>query len=198
MFLDIFTFLIVFIPLFIFSFGLFDIFAPNILNRHRYSNYVVIAICFVSTFIILEMSKWVDIDTCRNDLQEKFGTMAICHDESCRTREILSISFKNIEINSCKDDSNLGSDVLYAEITGNQIFFSKLLNFYYFYPHKSKVYYPTDFSIHPKLVSDDLDLVYEDWENYKGDGSGLQKIIGCHSETFNCSFYYMSMDGTPF
>jgi hypothetical protein len=146
----------------------------------------------------LQTCSGLNTDTCRKNLQEIFGTQAICRDNNCSTREILYIPFKNVEIDSCKNDSSWDSYVLYAEISGNQKFFNQLLNFYHFSPHKSKVYYPTDFSIHTKVMSDDLNFVYEDWENYKEDGSGFKKIIGCHSETFNCSFYYLSIDGTPY
>jgi hypothetical protein len=43
-------------------------------------------------------------------------------------------------------------------------------------------------------MSDSLNLVHKDWGNYNN-GGGFEKIIGCHSETFNCSFYHLSIDG---
>jgi len=178
---DIFLFFIIFIPLFIFSFGIFDIFAPEVLFRYKHINIVIIVICFIGTIIIIEMSKIVDVDTCKERLQENFH-----------------ISFKDVEIDSCKIDGNWDEDVLYAEIKSNQIFFNELSNNYKFSSHKGRINYPTNFNIHEKKLYDDLDLnlIHEHEEDY-GDDVAIN-IIGCNSKTFICSFYsqYIDLDGT--
>ena len=179
--LDLFAFLTIFVFFFVIGFGIFNIIAPDKIIRYEYSKLIIMAICFVSTLITLEMLKRVDVETCRKDLQD-----------------IFDISFKKVEIDSCKADSSWSEVVLYAEIIGNPTFFNQLSNSYPFSHHQSKVDYPTDFNIHPKIMSNSFNLMYEEWEDYKGDGSHFVKIIGCHSKTFNCSFYYLSVDGTPF
>jgi len=181
MIFDIFIFFIIFLPFFVIGSGVFNIFAPDKILNYKYSKQIMVVICFIGTFIVIEMNKIVDIDTCKERLQENFH-----------------ISFKDVEIDSCKIDGNWSEDILYAEINSNQAFFNKLSNDYKFSPHKGRINYPSNFNIHEKNLYDDLDLnlIHEHEEDY-GDDVAIN-IIGCNSKTFICSFYtrYIDLDGT--